>query len=234
MIKIGFKSFLHAVGKVISISLHQEWENEQEERAAKAEKAAFFASGRTAFGKVQGTISTLGFDPFSTYEEAISRGRGKLFFQAQKAFAPILNEIRWTSNRLNLATGDVFLRNSEGLAIGQIIGTTIQGVATAIFPPLAPVWMVFPWLGGMFGVGIQENGIGLDPAGFQPFSPGGGGYDLGDALQDINKTQPPSDDGGIDIFDTPTPTPRTLLPSGITGPLKKVFKLELADRYHWM
>ena len=223
--------------KRTTTSLFEEWKSTEEDKATKEQSASFLASGVTAFGNVGGAIKSLGFDPFTSYREAIGRGQGRLLFQAQKAFSPLLNEIRWNSNILNLTTGDVFLRNSEGLAIGQAVGTVIQGVATAIFPPLAPLWMVFPWLGGMFGVGIQENGIGLDPGGFNPYSPGGG-YDIWDALSDANKPAPADPDDGVDIFvePTPTPAPTTIrdIPKGISGRLRKIYMLELSDGAHWM
>lgn len=240
MIKIGFRSFIHGIGQAIATSLYQEWKDAEEEKAAKEQKASFLASGQTAFGNVGGAIQTLGFDPFATYREAIGRGQGRLMFQVQRAFTPLLNEIRWNSNILNLTTGDVFLRNSEGLAIGQAVGTVLQGAATAIYPILAPVWMLFPWLGGMFGVGIQENGVGLDPGGFNPYSPGGG-YDIWDALQDANQADnaPPPDPGdAVDIFVEPAPTPRpspqSQMPKGTKGTIRKIWMLELTDGAHWM
>ena len=237
MIKIGFRSFIFGMVKRATSNLFEEWKISEEDKATKEQSASFLASGVTAFGNVGGAIKSLGFDPFDNYREAIGRGQGRLLFQAQRAFAPLLNEIRWNSNRLNLATGDVFLRNSEGLAIGQAIGTVIQGVATAVFPPLAPVWMIFPWLGGMFGVGIQENGVGLDPGGFNPYSPGGG-YDIWDALQDANRPSPVPTDPGVDIFTEPTPSPSpsrtSQIPEWITGRLRKMYILEFIDNAHWM
>ena len=91
----------------------------------------------------------------------------------------------------------------------------------------------------MFGVGIQENGIGLDPGGFNPYNLGGG-YDIWDALQDANRPSPPPSGDAVDIFVAPTPTavpnvyaPRTPLPKGYTGRLRKIWMLEYTDRDHW-
>ena len=221
-------------------NLFEEWQDSEKEKALTEQSSSFLASGIAAFGNVSGAIKSLGFDPFTSYREAIGRGQGRLMFQVQRTFTPLLNEIRWNSNILNLTTGDVFLRNSEGLAIGQGVGTVIQGLATAVLPILAPVWMIFPWLGGMFGVGIQENGIGLDTGGFNPYNPGGG-YDIWDAISDANKADnaPPPDPGNaVDIFVEPTPTLTTptivsAIPKGISGNLRKIYMLELTDGAHW-
>ena len=231
MIKIGFRSFIHGIGQRITRSLYQEWKTDEEEKAAKEQRASFLASGQTAFGRVGGAVSTLGFDPFSSYREAVSRGQGRLMFQVQRAFTPLLNEIRWNSNILNLTTGDVFLRNSEGLALGQAIGAGAQGIATAIYPPLAPLWMVFPWLFGMLGVGIQENGVGLDPGGWAPY--GGGGNYWGPPP---SPSTPPDPNEGLDIFTEPEATLPTLanMPSGLSGAIRKMWMLEISDGAHWM
>ena len=240
MRKIGFRSYLYGLVKKATSSLFEEWKSVEEEKASKEQRASFLASGVAAFGNVGGAVKSLGFDPFDTYREAIGRGQGRLMFQVQRAFTPLLNEIRWNSNILNLTTGDVFLRNSEGLAIGQTVGTVIQGLATAIYPPLAPLWMALPWLGGMFGVGIQENGIGLDPGGFSPYNPSGG-YDIWDALMDANRADPAPTPVGdtVDIYAEPAPSParfvpRTPVPKEFSGRLRKLWMLEFTDDAHWM
>lgn len=226
---MGFRSFIHGIGQAIATSLYQEWKDAEEEKAAKEQSAAFLASGQTAFGNIGGAIQTLGFDPFASYREAIGRGQGRLMFQVQRAFTPLLNEIRWNSNILNLTTGDVFLRNSEGLAIGQAVGTVIQGVATAVYPLLAPLWMAFPFIGGMFGAGIQQQ-LGPDPVLFPTINQW--------LMPGQETTEPfatPAADA-IDIFVEPAPTTvyNTPTPKGISGRQRKIWMLELSDGDHWM
>lgn len=205
--------------KKATSNLFEEWKSSEEDKALKEQSASFLASGRTAFGNVGGAIKTLGFDPFTSYREAISRGQGRIMFQLQKAFNPLLNQIRWASNKVNLASGDFFMRNAEGVAIGAEIGGTIG----MIYPPLAPLLVpLFSWIGGSLGGQIQEHGLIWTREEGRPAGAGPG-------LWKRDEEGP-----GYDIFTEPDPTPITMIPKSIMGPGRKVLKLQLSDFDHWM
>ena len=90
MIIIGFLRFIYGMVKKAT-NLYESWKEAEEKKAEKEESASFLASGTAAFGTVGGALKTLGFDPFNSYREAIGRGQGRLLFQVQRNFTPLLN-----------------------------------------------------------------------------------------------------------------------------------------------
>ena len=220
-------------------SLFDEHKQAEEDKIQKEQSESWIASGRGAFGTISGMASSLGFDPFRAYKNALQSGRQQIQFQIEKTFQPFLQQIEYLTNRTEADFGALFYRNQIGLTIGQGIGAIAGSVAGYLFPPLLLLLPVWEWLGGMIGVGVQENGASLDPGGYKPS--GSGQYDIWDALADVNKA------GGAPPLTLYKPGEAIKSPEAQYGTMATFTSggsgttaynsdqmLKLADIYHWV
>jgi hypothetical protein len=236
---MGFKSFLYGIVYKATSSLFDEWKETEKKNEESSSEESQIAMLTGAFGKVSGVARSFGFDPFESYNAGLAVGERKVNFALNQALAPLLSELRWGSNKWNLATRDIWVSGATGAFIGKTIGDLVGTTAAIIFPYLTPFIPLFSFFTSLVGATLEAGT--WEAGGYTgPGYPGRGTPDIWDALSydwDAEGQQ-------VDVFVEPTTTTsraRTNL-SGITqldiiSAKNKggvVLKLTMMELRHWV
>jgi hypothetical protein len=226
--KIGFKSFMYGMVKKATSSLFDEYKAAEKKKEDEAMEYGYAASVQGAYGTVSGMVKSLGFDPFAGYRQGLAMGQRRLAFGLQKALTPLMNQMRWAGNMLDLKTRNIWVDGAEGAAIGSLIG----GAAYYIpyIAPIAPIIQAFLTLAGAtLQAGTWEYGGYVGPG-----EPGRGATDLGDLIMGDPYGYKGDDDTGpkIDIWSAPSGGPTTIQKNTALG--IGAYKLSRMEMGHWI